>query len=71
MHVKPHVKKQNKEILRDSDDESITGDEIKNKLKALDVFKNKQKRSIVWSIFFWYAEIPIFWKCIQKYKNRW
>ena len=43
----PHVKKRNKEILRDSDDESITGDEIKNKLKALDVFKNKQKRSIV------------------------
>ena len=53
-----HVKKQNEEILRDSDDESRTGDEIKIELKALDVFKNKQKS--VGSIFFRYVKICIF-----------
>lgn len=59
-----HVKKRNEEILRDSDDESRTGDEIKIELKALDVLKSKQKS--VGSIFFRYVKICIFRKCIQN-----
>ena len=36
---------------------------IKDTLKAFDDFKNKQKS--VWSNFFWYVKVCIFWKCIQ------
>ena len=36
---------------------------FKDPPKAFDDFKNKQKN--VWSNFFWYEKVCIFWRCIQ------
>ena len=36
---------------------------VKDTLKAVGDFKNKQKS--VWSKVFWYIKACIFWKCIQ------
>ena len=41
---------------------------VKDTLKALHNFKNKQKR--VWSNVFWYVKVCLFWKCIQ-YTIQW
>ena len=36
---------------------------LKDTLKVLNDFKNKQKR--IWSNVFWYAKVCTFWKCFQ------
>ena len=37
-------------------------------MKALDVFRNKQKN--VWKNVFWYVKVFIFWK-FSQYSARW